>query len=165
MADLSQLSSLSSSSARPSVSSVPKQPSSQQVLTVEEENDSDSEGSSSPQFYVATLPISTKSHRTSKVWDYFADFDLMKHPNMSLFRICLVCREMKVDKAIKIGPNLSPGPLITHLKVHPREHGFYVAAKHADKHANNITASTSQKNIQTFFPKASDIKVTFKRTF
>ena len=69
-----------------------------------------------------------------------------------------------MDKAIKIGPNFSPGPLITHLKVHPREHGFYVA-KHANKHASNITASTSQKNIQTFFPKASDIKVTFKRKF
>ena len=72
---------------------------------------------------------------------------------------------MKVDKAIKLGPNLSPGPLITHLKEYPREHGFYVATKHADKNANNTTLSTSQKNIQTFFPKASDIKVTFKRTF
>jgi hypothetical protein len=80
---------------------------------------------------------------------------------MSLHRICLICREMQVDKAIKIGPNLSPGLLITHLKVHPHEHSFYAAAKHAI----STTATSSQKIILPCFPKPSDTKLVFKRKF
>jgi hypothetical protein len=137
------------------VRSVSTQPSSQEVVTVDEEEDP--KGSISLKFNLATLPTSSKIHRTSKVWDYFADFDLTKHPTMSLYRICLICREMQVDKAIKIGPNLSPGPLITHLKVHPHEHSFYVAAKHTI-----ATATSSQKSILPFFQEPSDTKLVFK---
>jgi len=56
---------------------------------------------------------SSKSHKTSPVWAYFSHFDLLYHPGMKTYCICLVCCRKGKDKAISVGKDFTPGPLIT----------------------------------------------------
>ena len=79
-------------------------------------------------FRLETL-ASSKSHKTSPVWAYFFNFDLLYHPEMKTFRICLVCRRKGRDKAISIGKDSTPGPLITHLRTHHEEYTEFLSTK------------------------------------
>jgi len=65
-------------------------------------------------YHTETL-ASSKSHKTSPLWAYFSHFDLLYHPEMKTCRICFVCRRKAKDKAISVGKDSTPGPLITHL--------------------------------------------------
>jgi len=65
-------------------------------------------------FHTETL-ASSKSHKTSPVWAYFSHFDLLYHPEMKTYCICLVCHRKGKDEAISVGKDSTPGPLITHL--------------------------------------------------
>ena len=79
-------------------------------------------------FHTETL-ASSKSHKTSPVWAYFSHFDLLHHPEMKTYRICLVCRRKGKDKAISVGKDSTPGPLITHLRTHSEEYIDFLNAK------------------------------------
>jgi len=50
-------------------------------------------------FHPETL-ASSKSQKTSPVWAYFSHFDLLYHPEMKAYRICLVCYRKGIDNAI-----------------------------------------------------------------
>ena len=65
-------------------------------------------------FHPETI-ASSKSHKTSPVWAYFSNFDLLYHPEMKSFRICLICRSKGIDKAKSVGKDYTPWPLVTHL--------------------------------------------------
>jgi hypothetical protein len=66
-------------------------------------------------FHPETL-ASSKSHKTSPVWAYFSHFDLLYHLDMKTYCICLVCHRKGIDKAISVGKDSTPGPLITPLQ-------------------------------------------------
>jgi hypothetical protein len=59
-------------------------------------------------FHLETLP-SSKSHKTSPVWAYFSNFDLLYHPEMKTFCICIICCQKGRDKAISVGKDSTPG--------------------------------------------------------
>jgi hypothetical protein len=65
----------------------------------------------SPQFRVLVGNISSKSHKMSPIWEYFAHFDPVFHPDMKNYRICLLCRKEGHDKALSVGErsNRKPG--------------------------------------------------------
>ena len=75
-------------------------------------------------FHPETL-VSSKSHKTSPVWAYFSHFDLLYHPEMKTYRISLVCYRKGIDKAISVGKDSTPGPLITHLQTHHEEYADF----------------------------------------
>jgi hypothetical protein len=79
----------------------------------------------SPQFRVLVGNISSKSHKMSPIWEYFAHFDPVFHPDMKNYRICLLCRKEGHDKALSVGERSSLGTLTTHLNKHPNENEAY----------------------------------------
>jgi len=107
---------------------------------------------------------SSESQKTSPVWAYFSHFDLLYHPEMKMYRICLVCRRRGKDKAISVGKDSTPGPLITHLQTHHEEYTDFLNAKRKQlEETPKITAN--QKSIIDHFPKLSDTKEHFRLKF
>jgi len=119
----------------------------------------------SVKFHIETLP-SSKSHKSSPVWAYFAHFDLVYHPDRKTYRICLVCRSKGKDKAICVGKDFTPGPLITHLRTHHEEYMDYLTAKRKVMEEQEHPKDTKkQKSIIEHFPKLLDVKALFKLSF
>ncbi len=112
--------------------------------------------------YVVANAAYTKGLKSSPVWKYFAHFDAVQHPDKKNHRICLLCRELGIDKSISVGKDYSNTPLISHLQSkHKEEFKEFLAAK-------NSTApqsGSSQAQIGSFFSKKSEIKEKFKRYF
>jgi len=76
-----------------------------------------------PKFKLDKLPIS--DCKKSLIWKYFVPFNLAFHLDKKFHRICLICRQMGIDKALAIGNKCSLGNLITHLMSHPKENKEY----------------------------------------
>ena len=91
--------------------------------------------------------------KISPVWTYFQHFDLNYHPGMKHFRVCLVCRANGVDKAISVGVNASPGPLVSHLRTHNTEYLEYMEKKVKNAEISVTSASDTQSSIVSFFPQ------------
>jgi hypothetical protein len=110
-------------------------------------------------FHPETL-ASSKSHKTSSVWAYFSHFDLLYHLEMKIYRICLVCHQKGIDKAISVGKDSTPGPLITHLRTHHEEYTDFLNTKQKQlEETPKVTAN--QKSIIDNFLKLSDTKGNF----
>ena len=66
--------------------------------------------------------------KKSFLWKFYAPFNIAFHPEMKQHRICLICRGLGMDKALKVGEKCSTGNLITHLCTHPQENEEYMKA-------------------------------------
>jgi hypothetical protein len=51
--------------------------------------------------FIAANQSSTKSHKSSPVWKFFAHFDSAHHLDKKNYRICLVCHDEGSDKAVQ----------------------------------------------------------------
>jgi len=60
--------------------------------------------------YVVANAAYTKGLKSSPVWKYFAHFDAVQHPDKKNHRICLLCRELGIDKSISVGKDYSNTP-------------------------------------------------------
>ncbi len=78
--------------------------------------------------FVVASQTSTKSHKTSPVWQYFANFDCAHHPDKKCYRICLIYRDSGFDKAVSVGKDASPDPLISHLRTHKEQYAEFLIA-------------------------------------
>jgi hypothetical protein len=105
--------------------------------------------------YVVANAAYTKGLKSSPVWKYFAHFDAVQHPDKKNHRICLLCRELGIDKSISVGKDYSNTPLISHLQSkHKEEFKEFLAAK-------NSTApqsGSSQAQIGSFFQRSPKLK-------
>jgi hypothetical protein len=111
---------------------------------------------------------SMKSSKRSLLWKYFAHFDSLFHPTMRNHRICLVCREVGVDKSNSVGRSASTGPLLGHLRTHNLEYLEYIEAKDAAlMEASKVAAAedVDQTSIVSYFPTVANTKMLFKRKF
>jgi len=119
----------------------------------------------SVKFHIETLP-SSKSHKSSPVWAYFAHLDLVYHPDRKTYRICLVCLRKGKDKAISVGKDFTPGPLITHLQTHHEEYMDYLIAKLKVMEEQEHPKDTKKQiSIIEHFSKFLDVNALFKLTF
>ena len=84
---------------------------------------------------------------------------------MNHFRVCLVCHAKGVDKAISLGANASPGPLVAHLRTHNAEYLEYMEKKVQKAQLSVSTASASQASILSFIPQVTSLKQEFKRKY
>jgi len=83
-------------------------------------------------------------------------------------RICLVCREVGVDKSNSVGRSASTGPLLGHLRTHNLEYLEYIEAKDAAlMEASKVAAAedVDQMSIVSYFPTVANTKLLFKRKF
>jgi hypothetical protein len=105
--------------------------------------------------YVVANAAYTKGLKSSPVWKYFAHFDAVQHPDKKNHRICLLCRELGIDKSISVGKDYSNTPLISHLQSkHKEEFKEFLAAK-------NSTApqsGSSHAQIGSFFRRSVKLK-------
>ena len=113
-------------------------------------------------FKVATITY-TKSHKTSPVWQYFAHFNEAFHPDMKCHRICLICQDLGLDKAVSVGKDSSPAALVSHLKTHKAQYSDYLSAKNKVKELSSFS-SGKQSTIGTYVSKAV-VKERFKRKY
>ena len=121
----------------------------------------------SPQFRVLVGNISSKSHKMSPIWEYFAHFDPVFHPDMKNYRICLLCRKEGHDKALSVGERSSLGTLTTHLNKHPNENEAYnqaMANAELEKKGGE-TAKKNQGSIASHFSTVSNTKTDFLNSF
>jgi len=113
--------------------------------------------------YIVATSSSSRSHKTSPIWNYFANFDPCHHPNKKQDRICLVCRDIGVDKSICVGRDYSNTPLISHLQcMHKDKYKEFLALKEDQKPSKS---QFSQSTISTHFLKLGDVKDKFKHKF
>jgi hypothetical protein len=122
------------------------------------------------QFHPATTSLSSKSHKSSAIWAYFAHFDPTFHPDKKNFRICLVCHGKGIDKQLSVGDKASTAPLETHLAVHPEENQQYMALKVAatakkETTAKQASSGTQQLTLAQHFVPMNTIKARFKDAF
>ncbi len=93
---------------------------------------------SSSSFCAAPTPSILNKQKTSPVWKFFAHFDPVHHPDKKNSRICLVCKDMGVDKCISIGNYYSPIALGNHLRsVHQEQFHKYLLDSIEIEHKKN----------------------------
>jgi hypothetical protein len=93
------------------------------VVRKKQMNDAINDDTAGPKYVIDE----TKGLRKrSFIWKFFAPFNIAFHPLMKEHRICLICREKGIDKALKVGEKCSTGNLITHLCTHPKENEEYM---------------------------------------
>jgi hypothetical protein len=84
---------------------------------------------------------------------------------MKYHRICLVCREKGADKAISVGKDFSPAPLVSHLQTHHEEYTKYLLLNAKRKQEEPSKYTPNQSTIIDHFPKLLDTRENFKRKF
>lgn len=124
-----------------------------------------SETARNVRFVMRTDPPSSRSSKSSPVWDYFRHFDNNYHPDKKCFRICLICRANGVDKAISVGQSASPGPLINHLRTHNKQYMEFVEKRNALNAEAKASVMSSQLSISSFIPQVSSSKNMFRNKF
>lgn len=134
---------------------------SRQSETLVEIETGDSDVSAVLKFIVANQS-STKSHKSSPVWKFFAHFDSAHHPDKKNYRICLVCRDEGSDKAVSVGKDSSPAPLISHLRTHKEQYMEFLEAQQKLKAPQKCSGQTI---IGKFLSTKSEAKDNFKRKF
>ncbi len=120
---------------------------------------------SSLKFVPLSDPPVSKKARTSPVWQYFQHFDLSYHPEKKFFRICLICHVNGIDKAVSVGQSASPGPLISHSRMHKAEYLEYVEKKNSLDAAASAATVSNQLSILSFVPNTSNSKELFRKKF
>jgi hypothetical protein len=82
-------------------------------------------------FCAAPTPSLPNSQKSSLAWKFLAHFDLVHHPDKKNSCICLVCKDVGVEKSITIGEYYSPTALVNHLhSVHKEQfHKCLLATK------------------------------------
>ncbi len=105
---------------------------------------------------------STKSHKSFPVWKFFAHFDSAHHPDKKKYRICLVCRGEGSDKAVSVGKDSSPAPLISHLRMHKEQYMEFLEAQQNLKAPHKCSGQTI---IGKFLSTKSEAKDNFMRKF
>jgi hypothetical protein len=115
-------------------------------------------------FRLASLS-STKSNKTSPIWEYFSHFDEAFHPDMKHHRICLVCRDASVDKAVSVGKDSSTAALISHLKTHKLQYALYIEAKSKAQAGTSLTSSKTQATMSSFLSDKKTLSTKFKSSF
>jgi len=114
--------------------------------------------------FVVASQRSTKSHKTSPVWQYFAHFDCTHHPDRKCYRICLICRDAGFDKAVSVGKDSSPAPLISHLRTHKEQYADFLVAVEKQKETSP-SSGKAQSTMGKFFTAHSSVKERFKHKF
>ena len=118
-----------------------------------------------PKFKVDDLQ---NDRKRSPIWKYFAPFNLAFHPEMKFHRICLICRQIGIDKALAVGKKSSLGNLMTHLMSHPKENKEYAKiTAEAEESVQEASKQAKDKNVQAKinFPVISNVKETFLNAF
>jgi hypothetical protein len=95
----------------------------------------------------------------SPVWDNFSLLDPALHPQSSNLMVCLVCRDLNVDKTISLGKqkNLSPTALLNHLRQHEDVYQQYL-----DKKSDRSSPLLKQTPISVFLTSPTSAKDDFK---
>ncbi len=83
--------------------------------------------------YIIASSISSRSHKSSPIWIFFAQFDCTHHPDKKTHRICLVCHGLGIDKSISVGKDYSNTPLVAHFQT-----------KHKDKFTEYLSLKEAQ---------------------
>ena len=98
----------------------------------------------SSSFCATPTPSILNKQKTSPVWKFFAHFDPVHHPDKKNSRICLVCKDMGVDKCISIGNYYSPAALVNHLhSVHQEQfHKYLLDSKEIEHKKNKVHERT-----------------------
>ena len=96
-----------------------------------ERNDGSSStaASSHPKFFLRQEPPAARKLKKNPVWDYYAHFDMLYHPEFRNYRCCLICREHGIDKAIAVGKAASTGPMMNHLRQHNEQYNAFLMKK------------------------------------
>ena len=87
---------------------------------------------------------------------------------MKFHRICLICRQIGIDKALAVGKKSSLGNLITHLMSHPKENKEYAKiTAEAEESVQEASKQAKDENVQAkiSFPMISNVKETFLNVF
>jgi len=84
----------------------------------------------------------------------------MKH-----HRICLVCRDASVDKAVSVGKDSSTAALISHLKTHKLQYALYIEAKTKAQAGTSLTSSKTQATMSSFLSDKKTLSTKFKSSF
>ena len=115
-------------------------------------------------FCAAPTPSILNKQKTSPVWKFFAHFDPVHHPDKKNRRICLVCKDMGVDKCISIGNYYSPAALVNHLRsVHQEQfHKYLLDSKEIEHKKNKVYQKT---DISLYFSTAAKSTEQFRDRF
>ena len=118
----------------------------------------------SSSFCAAPTPSILNKQKTSPVWKFFAHFDPVHHPDKKNRRICLVCKDMGVDKCISIGNYYSPIALGNHLRsVHQEQfHKYLLDSKEIEHKKNKVHQKT---DISLYFSTAAKSTEQFRDRF
>jgi hypothetical protein len=84
----------------------------------------------------------------------------MKH-----HRICLVCRDASIDKAVSVGKDSSTAVLISHLKTHKLQYALYIEAKSKAQTGTSLTSSKTQATMSSFLLDKNTLSMKFKSSF
>jgi hypothetical protein len=98
---------------------------------VQERNDgtSSTAASTHPKFFIRQEPPTARKLKKNPVWDYYAHFDMLYHPEFRNYRYCLICLEGGIDKAIAVGKAASTEPMMNHLRQHNEQYNAFLIKK------------------------------------
>ncbi len=105
---------------------------------------------------------STKSHKTSPIWEFFSNIDISFHPDLKNYRICLVCRDQYVDKVVSVGKDSSTAALISHLKTHKPQYDSYIKARTMPKDSASVS---NQAQMTSYVSIKKSLSSRFKSSF
>jgi len=105
---------------------------------------------------------STKSHKTSPIWEYFSNIDVAFHPDLKNYRVCLVCRDQYVDKVVSVGKDSSTAALISHLKTHKPQYDSYIKARTMPKDSASVS---NQAQMTSYVSDKKSLSSRFKSSF
>ena len=129
------------------------------VVTKKRKNDAINDNTAGPKY---VIDETKGSRKRSFIWKFFAPFNIAFHPLMKEHRICLICREKGIDKALKVGEKCSTGNLITHLCTHPKENEEYMKST-AEAEAEEESDAKKRKSLQMTinFPVFTSVRDNF----
>jgi hypothetical protein len=121
----------------------------------------------SSSFCAAPTPSILNKQKTSPVWKFFTHFDPVHHPDKKNRRICLVCKDMGVDKCISIGNYYSPAALVNHLRsVHQEQyHEYLVDSNEIKENERKKNKVHQQTDISLYFSTAAKSTEQFRDQF